>query len=56
MNDAGRRRRLDDVQALPAQSTPALIVCRPFTHVSVSAIWVTLVLKSVAVFAGEPSC
>ena len=38
------------------RSAPILIVCRPFSHVSVSAICVTLVLKSVAVFGGDPSC
>ena len=38
------------------RSAPALMVWRPFTHVSVSAICVTLVLKSVAVFGGDPSC
>jgi len=38
------------------QSSPALNVWRPRTHVSVSAISVTLVLKSVAVLAGDPSC
>ena len=38
------------------RSAPTLIVCRPFSQVSVSAISVTLVLKSVAVFDGDPSC
>jgi hypothetical protein len=31
-------------------------MCRPLSQESESAIWVTLVLKSVAVFGGEPSC
>ena len=38
------------------QSSPSLMVCRPFNHVSESAISVTLVLKSEAVFVGEPIC
>ena len=38
------------------RSAPILIVWRPFNHVSVSAIAVTLVPKSVAVLAGDPSC
>ena len=38
------------------RSAPSLNVCRPFSHVSESAIWVTLVPKSVAVFGGDPSC
>ena len=38
------------------QSNPILTVWRPFTQVSESATSVTLVLKSDAVFGGEPSC
>ena len=38
------------------KSNPVLTVWRPPTHVSESATSVTLVLKSDAVFAGEPSC
>ena len=38
------------------RSAPIFSVCRPFSQVSVSAICVTLVLKSVAVFGGDPSC
>ena len=38
------------------KSAPTLIVWRPASQVSVSASWVTLVPKSVAVFGGEPSC
>ena len=38
------------------RSAPIFSVCRPFSHVSESAICVTLVPKSVAVFGGEPSC
>ena len=38
------------------QSSPILIVWRPFSHVSESATSETLVLKFDAVFAGEPSC
>ena len=38
------------------RSAPILIVCRPFSQVSESAISVTLVLKSDAVFGGDPSC
>jgi hypothetical protein len=32
------------------------MVCRPASHDSVSATWVTPVLNSVAVLAGDPSC
>ena len=38
------------------RSAPAFTVCAPRSHVSVFAICVTLVLKSVEVLAGEPSC
>ena len=38
------------------RSAPDLDRVPPLSHVSVSAISVTLVLKSVAVFGGEPSC
>src|SRR4051812_10351382 len=38
------------------QSSPALIVWRPRTHVSESAASVTLVLKSDAVLGADPSC
>ena len=38
------------------RSAPILKVCRPFSQVRESAISVTLVPKSVAVFGGEPSC
>src|SRR3954462_13719106 len=38
------------------RSAPNLNECRPVSHVNESAICVTLVLKSDAVFAGEPSC
>ena len=38
------------------RSAPSLIACRPFCHVSESAICVTLVPKSEAVDCGEPSC
>src|SRR6185436_2158236 len=38
------------------QSAPTFHVWRPTTHVSVSAISVTFVLKFDAVFGGEPSC
>src|SRR4029453_19201329 len=38
------------------RSAPSLMVWRPFSHDTESAMWVTLVLKSVAVFGGEPSC
>ena len=38
------------------QSRPIFTVCRPFSQVSESAICVTLVLKSDAVFIGDPSC
>ena len=38
------------------QSSPILSVCRPFNQVSESATSDTLVLKSDAVFGGEPSC
>jgi hypothetical protein len=38
------------------QSKPVFSVCRPFTQVNVSAISVTLVSKSDAVLAGDPSC
>ena len=38
------------------RSAPILSVCRPFSHVSESAISVTLVPKSDAVFGGDPSC
>ena len=38
------------------RSAPILSVCRPFSQVSESAICVTLVPKSVAVFGGDPSC
>ena len=36
------------------QPNPLLIVCRPFTHVNVSATSDTLVLKSDAVLIGDP--
>ena len=38
------------------QSSPILTVWRPFSQVSESAICVTLVPKSEAVFVGDPSC
>jgi len=38
------------------RSAPALTVWRPRSHVSVSAISITPVLKSDAVLAGDPSC
>src|SRR6186713_3583255 len=38
------------------QSKPAFTVWRPLTQVSVSAISLTLVLKSDAVLVGDPSC
>src|SRR5215831_5588918 len=38
------------------QSRPNFTVWRPLSHVSESPISVTLVLKSEAVFSGEPSC
>ena len=38
------------------QSSPILSVWRPFSHVNASATSVTPVLKSDAVFGGEPSC
>ena len=38
------------------QSSPAFTVWRPFSHVSESATWVTLVLKSEAVVVGDPIC
>ena len=38
------------------QSNPVFTVWRPFSQVSVSAISVTLVLKSEAVFVGDPIC
>ena len=38
------------------QSSPTFMVWRPFSHVSVSATWLTLVLKSEAVLLGDPSC
>ena len=38
------------------QSSPILNVWRPFSQVSESATSETLVLKSDAVFGGEPSC
>ena len=38
------------------QSSPIFMVCRPFSHVSESATSDTLVLKSEAVFVGDPIC
>ena len=38
------------------RSAPTLMVCLPLSHVSVSAISVTLVLKSRGGVGGEPSC
>src|SRR4029450_3993713 len=38
------------------QSNPIFTVWRPLSHVSESAIWVTLVSKVEAVFIGDPSC
>src|SRR5215467_7812525 len=38
------------------QSSPIFTACRPLSHVSESAISVTLVLKFEAVFVGDPSC
>src|SRR4051794_32893265 len=38
------------------QSSPIFTEWRPLSHVSESAICVTLVLKSEAVLFGEPSC
>src|SRR5215510_8484960 len=38
------------------QSSPSFRLCRPFSHDSESATSVTLVLKSDAVFVGDPSC
>ena len=52
----GGRRRLDDVQPLPAPVEAGLDRVPARTQVSVSATSVTLVLKSDAVFGGDPSC
>src|SRR5262245_30545286 len=38
------------------QSSPTFMLWRPFSQVSESATCVTLVLKSEAVFVGDPSC
>ena len=38
------------------RSAPIFSTCFPFNHARVFAICVTLVLKSVAVFGGDPSC
>ena len=53
---AGRRRRLDHVEPLPAQVAPRLEGVPPLQPGQRVGDSVTPVLKSVAVFGGDPSC